>query len=207
MEKKTYEIGELSGEAKERAIEAIKDKEAFYERHIDLDWLVDQLQEDLEDSGFDSAEISFSGFWSQGDGASFVGRVDDKEKFFGALGVPRSDIHPVIWSFIEENLEISIVRNSSRYVHEGTVSVDWEFYDDPVIELFSGLGMEDLAVNVEEFLEKEGFWDKATAWKNSKCGEIYSALEKAYEGEFNEEAAEDWADVMGLLFDEEGNEV
>ena len=207
MKKETYEIGELSGEAKSRAIEVIKDTRTFQDRNIDLDWLVDQLQEDLEDSGFDSAEISFSGFWSQGDGASFVGRVDDKEKFFDAVGVPRSDIHPAIWSFIEENLEISIVRNSSRYVHEGTVSVDWEFYDDPVIELFSGLGMEDLSVDVEEFLSKEGFWDKATQWKNSKCGEIYSSLEKAYEGEFNDEAAEDWADQMGIEFDSKGNEI
>lgn len=207
MKKETYEIGELSGEAKERAIEAIRDTRAFQDRDIDLDWLVDRLQEDLEDSGFDSAEISFSGFWSKGDGASFIGKVDDKEKFFDAVGFHHSDIHPAIWSFIEENLEISIMRTSSRYVHEGTVRVDWDFYDDPVIELFSGLGMEDLSVDVEQFLEKEGFWGKATEWKNSKCNEIYSALEKAYEGEFNEEAVEDWADQMGLLFDEEGNEV
>jgi len=208
MEKEIYEISDLSGESLDRAIEAIKENPKFHNRDVDLDWLVDSLQEDLKENGFDSAEISFSGFWSQGDGASFVGKVDDKEKFFETIGISVSEIHPRVWEFIEENLDMSIVRHSSRYVHEGTVSVDWEFYDDPVVQMFpSSLEFGDITINVEEFLASEGLWSKGTAWKNSKCKEIYRTIEKAYEEEFSDEAAIDWADQMGIEFDEKGNEI
>jgi hypothetical protein len=41
----------------------------------------------------------------------------------------------------------------------------------------------------------------------TKSREIYRKLEKAYNEEFSDETAEEWADSMGIEFDEEGNEV
>jgi len=46
---------------------------------------------------------------------------------------------------------------------------------------------------------------KASEWVKGKCKEIYRKLEKAYYEEFSDEAAEQWANSMGMEFDKEGN--
>lgn len=49
------------------------------------DWhepMIESIVEDLEELGFFQVEVAYSGFWSQGDGASFTGkfRYDSREK-------------------------------------------------------------------------------------------------------------------------------
>jgi hypothetical protein len=203
---RTYTISELSSEAKQTAIEGIKNRDSFQDRDIDLDWVIENETEDLEALGLENVEISFTGFWSQGDGASFTARVNDIPNFIKTIGVT-DDILPKVLAAFEEVYEMRIVRTSSRYSHENTVSFEIEEMDDTELILMSGFGIGDITVDLNETLEEIGLEDKASEWVKTKSREIYRKLEKAYNEEFSDETAEEWADSMGIEFDEEGNEV
>ena len=203
---KTYTISELSPEAKKTAIEGIRNDRGFTEREIDLDWVIENETEDLEALGLENVEISFSGFWSQGDGASFTARVNDIPAFIKTIGVT-DEILPKVLAAFEEAYEMRIVRIDSRYFHENTVRFEIEEMDDTELILMSGFGIGDITVDLNETLEEIGLEKKASEWMKAKCKEIYRKLEKAYNEEFSEEAAEEWVDSIGMEFDEEGNEV
>ena len=203
---KTYTISELSPEAKKTAIEGIRNDRGFTERDIDLDWVIENETEDLEALGLENVEISFSGFWSQGDGASFTARVNDIPAFIKTIGVTDEILPKVLESF-EEVYEMRIVRTDSRYFHENTVRFEIEEMDDTELVIMSGFGIGDITVDLNETLEEIGLEKKASEWVKSKSKEIYRKLEKAYNDEFSEEAAEEWVDSIGMEFDEDGNEV
>ena len=66
--------------------------------------------------------IYFSGFWSQGDGACFEGRVDDWPKFFAAAGCPElTDLYEKL----TDPLSLSWT-HSGHYYHSNSVSFDNE---------------------------------------------------------------------------------
>ncbi len=73
-----FKFDKLSDEAKEVARE-------WYREHMnDYEWwdhIYDEWKEELNDMGFYNVEIAFSGFWSQGDGASFTADSFDLEKW------------------------------------------------------------------------------------------------------------------------------
>lgn len=203
---KTYSIQELSPGARKIVIEAIQNSRSFTEQEVDLDWVIENETEDLMTLGLDNVEISFSGFWSQGDGASFTARVNDIPAFIKTIGI-EEEILPKVLEAFEEVYEMSIVRIDSRYVHENTVRFEIEEMDDTELVILSGFGFGDITVDLNDTLEEIGLETKASSWVKSKCKEIYRTLEKAYYEEFSDEAAEKWADLMELRFDEEGNEV
>lgn len=202
----TYSIQELSPGARKIVIEAIQNSRSFTEQEVDLDWVIENETEDLMTLGLDNVEISFSGFWSQGDGASFTARVNDIPTFIKTIGI-EEEILPKVLAAFEEVYEMSIVRIDSRYVHENTVRFEIEEMDDTELVILSGFGFGDITVDLNDTLEEIGLEAKASSWVKSKCKEIYRTLEKAYYEEFSDEAAEEWADLMDLRFDEEGNEV
>jgi len=77
MQTKTYTVynyDELSAEAKEKAIEwaqeFLREDDFFYD-DVKSEWI-----EKLESFGFTDVKLAYSGFWSQGDGASFTGKCD-----------------------------------------------------------------------------------------------------------------------------------
>jgi hypothetical protein len=203
---RTYTISELSPEAKKTAIEGIRNDRGFTEREIDLDWVIENETEDLEALGLDNVEIAFTGFWSQGDGASFTARVNNIPAFIKTIGVT-DEILPKVLEAFEEVYEMRIVRTDSRYFHENTVRFEIEEMDDTELILMSPFGIGDITVDLDETLEEIELVKKASEWVKAKCKEIYRKLEKAYSEEFSEEAAEEWVDSIGMEFDEEGNEV
>lgn len=203
---RTYKIYELPEESKKAAIEEIKNRDSFYNREIDLDWVIENETEDLEALGLENVEISFSGFWSQGDGASFTARVNDIPAFIKTIGVT-DEILPKVLAAFEEVYEMRIVRTDSRYFHENTVRFEIEEMDDTELILMSGFGIGDITVDLNETLGDIGLEAKASAWVKAKSKEIYRKLEKAYDEEFSDETVVEWSDSMGIEYDEEGNEV
>jgi len=69
-----YKFSELLPKAQEKVLEK------FWDINIDGDWWYECVVEDFKDKldaiGFEDAEIHFSGFCCQGDGASFDARVN-----------------------------------------------------------------------------------------------------------------------------------
>ena len=204
---KTYTISELEPEAKERALQSIIDDRNFQEKDVDLDWVIEAEEEELEaEFGLANVEISFSGFWSKGDGASFTGRVVDIPKFIRAIGI-KDEILDKAMQALEDVYEMSIVRIDSRYVHENTVRFDLDPIDDTELILMSPFGIGDITLDLNDLLVEIGLEDKASKWVKERSREIYDKLEKAYEYEFSGEVAEEWADQWEIQFDEEGNEI
>ena len=204
---RTYTISELGPEAKERALNSIMADSNFQNKEVDLDWKVEGIEEDLEvEFGIKNAEVQFTGFHSQGDGASFTGNVGDIPKFIRAIGITE-EIPDKIMEALEENYEMRSVRMDYRHVHENTVTFEIEDVGETELILMSGFGIGDVTMDLNGLLEEIGLEAKASKWLKEKCKEIYRELFNEYEKDLSPEAAEEWADNMGMEFDLEGNEV
>lgn len=70
-----YEFDELDDDAKEKAVESMYDVNVNYDYW--WDFVIDDIQEQLTKMGIYKPDVRFSGFWSQGDGASFTGESVD----------------------------------------------------------------------------------------------------------------------------------
>lgn len=96
--------------------------------HIDWwDWTYDDFKTQMAAKGIEVDDICFSGFWSQGDGASFTGWVKDNTLFLKAHEL--TETYPWITKLLEMggDFTLKIERTNSRYAHENTVGVDLIF--------------------------------------------------------------------------------
>lgn len=89
-----FKFDQLDDSAKEKAREWMKEgntQDNFWSEHI-----IDEWKEELDKMGFPDADISWSGFWSQGDGASFTSSGFDLDKFahFFMSGYAEERGHP-----------------------------------------------------------------------------------------------------------------
>ena len=93
--------------------------------NVDYDWwdcTYDEFKIEMQTKGITVDDINFSGFYSQGDGASFTGRID----MIQFLKVHGLEEHYMGATFFAGQGELwaEITRRSSRYSHENTVSVE-----------------------------------------------------------------------------------
>lgn len=157
--------------------------------------------------------IYFSGFWCQGDGASWVGHVDipkwiewmraqrQRELDCGPCrpgnGTPYTD-EQLLW--IDEGYRndmlvhrLHIAGSTSSYSHSGTMYVSddalWDFGDIDEIEdgVFAGMSV-DAFVDAFQKIVGEEFWGHALAAAREFADEIYRNLEEEYEYLTSEEA-------------------
>lgn len=139
LQSRVYKFDELSDTAKARA------RKEFRAVYVERDWWWDSVYDDaktvLRLLGFDDVDISFTGFWSQGDGASFTGkwRAEDVKALELLAYAPEDKLlHALAEDLVgiakEHGPELlaELKRISSRYAHEDTVVVECE--DAPEIE-------------------------------------------------------------------------
>ena len=210
-----YAYSELQGTAKERA------REKLVEWRTDHEWwdcVYEASKEKGEELGFNIEDIRFSGFCSQGDGASWTGSVDllefiekhaDKESASFGEDMILCELIRNDWV----NKELHIVRRSYHYCHENTITYeyndwsDWERVSDDVV-LHKGV-MQNASVKqlcesfsvdyrINEWIE--------TAVKKAKlfAQDIYRALREDYEDLLNDESLADFADLNKYFFDKNG---
>lgn len=195
-EERTYSFEELSPEAKEKALDHYRDINVVYN-----DWeepIIEGFKEDmLEEFGVDVNETYYSGFHSQGDGASYEGEVDDYEKFFkNALSIKSSefldmgdeeksddeglvtlmgDLRNIGFDTRErlkpEDFYIRFSQSSSRYLHSNTMDISIRV--DEIEE--SDDDERDFQPVIDE-IEQESL-----AWARAKADELYYSLYKYYE--------------------------
>lgn len=171
-----------------------KARDWFNEGHYDNFWaecVIEHLQaEKLPALGFDNTVISYSGFSSQGDGASFTCFIDFL-KYCEAFNMA---LRPMIRRLVESGevqVCAKIVRTSHHYSHENTVCSDWD------IEI-----NRDKYPLIFEALDTicEGIQDNA----RQTMREIYRELEKAYDWEVGEENTAENIRANGYTFTETG---
>lgn len=183
-----FTFDELSDDAKQAAINDERNNSSIdYEFSGELDYWQNGA---LSGTGFIIDEISFSGFYSQGDGASFIGYYDsaqiDLEKLkgfslkayelmarndsvFGASGLTSDNV-----------ITADIKRTSRNYSHENTVSIE-------NIEI-NGIEWGDFDSDDDKHNKAfEAIENYLTELKNSLCYLIYSSLQSEYEHQNSDE--------------------
>lgn len=154
-----YNINELEDSIKTKVL----DKYRY--NSVDVDWyhpVYDDFFAELERYGIE-ADIEFTGFYSQGDGASFITTTCDTDLLIRTLFEEGHDI-PENALLDSKNLSVRIDRMNSRYLHEETMYVD--IHD------------EDMALSD---LESETLNDIIEEWAKEKARDLYRKLESYYE--------------------------
>lgn len=191
MKTKTYNVysfAELSGPARQRAIEN-------HREFLSQDWngsdVIGDAKNVLRHAGFTVDRISYSGFWSQGDGASFTGTwaaANVNAKAMRDDCPVDEELHALVDALADiaakyPALTARIVRTSHHYSHEYTVSVDAE--NDGA----------DLPPGIED--ELTNLARDAMRW-------IYRELEGSYEAETEELAVIESIEANEYEFTEDG---
>lgn len=166
-----YSIGELSENARQKAIE----KERSH-CDVDLSYTVEYIEEILTCLGFQSPKISYSGFSSQGDGLSFTS--DNWQYKKGMLdNIKQVTINKDVLEWAQclyseskdtfFKLSFCVERISNRYSHSNTITVSNYQYGDY-----------DLSDNQIEWLNHI---------KNGLCMVFYRMLESDYDYQLSDE--------------------
>ena len=156
----------------------VKDKALDKNRYInveDIDWWEDTIDNwtgKLAEKGFEDADIHFSGFYSQGDGAVFDCKKFDIKKLLNLVEIPEEDKKLIL----KADVELEIYGKSLRYCHENTRHLDWVPSDY----------ITDYNVNI---IQK--FVKKLEKVRIELCREIYSDLKDEYEYLISDEQVED----------------
>lgn len=125
-----YQFDELSDRAKEKARE-------WYRNASEHDEWWDCVTEDATTigalMGWDIEQVYFSGFWSQGDGACFIGRMGYAKGCAKAVNdyAPQdTELHRIAkeWQALQARhfykIDAKVAKTDHRYAHENTVGFD-----------------------------------------------------------------------------------
>jgi hypothetical protein len=197
---------ELSPEAQKKAHEK-------YEPEFFDEYVIEDAKEQGKLRGFEIDKIHYSGFWSQGDGASWQGTIDLK-KF---LEWEEQQEKPLLNDFQRVLLSAGAKYVSSisltcrgRYSHSRTmllassvneIAIGAELPDGP----YAGMRGEDYEELLNEHVDEIDEIILSAA--RDYADEIYKDLEAAYEYECSEENYKELAEINEWEFDEEGEMV
>lgn len=225
---KAYKLEELTGAAQRRAMDTMREWAADHE------WwepVYEDVREEGVAKGFDIEDIRFSGFWSQGNGASWTGRVDMLQ--FVEAHIDKDSAY-----FSEDIVLIELIRNgwfdkwakisrrSYHYVHENTMEIEYEhdeYFADFDYEnyepeesqnilhkltqgVMAGANAYELAraFDYDINTRMQDWVDEALVQAREFATHIYKRLEEDYEEITNEEHLIDFAGFNNYQFDEEG---
>ena len=183
--KKVFKFDELDVEIQKTVLEKYRDAEVSHGGWWDP--IYEGVKEDLKKMGIDkNVEIQFTGFFSQGDGASFTCDSFDIAKFIENQKV--NGRFAIILDMVKSgDIACKIIRLTDNYVHENTI-------DSKV----SYTGSEDWNEMVEEF---EQF---VSIVVRGFCKEIYNRLNKYYDELTSDENVKTWIEENIGEFEEDG---
>ena len=213
-----YSFEELSPEAKTNALDEMRDINTEYQGWHEP--IIEDFEEHMKELGVDGVEVSYSGFYSQGDGASFTGDVFDTKTFMSkALGLKdtewldigedekpedeesrlRADLLDIGFDTREkltpDNFVIKIERLSNRYSHENTI--EGKVY------------IEDIPESIEDEIPSQTIEDeieeKVTNWARSESKDLYRNLERYYDELRSDESVEETIIENDYKFDKDGS--
>lgn len=209
---KLYTFDQLSDRAKERALDKHRQVNAD-----GLDWW-DAVYDDAKIIagmlGFGDIDIAFTGFWSQGDGASFTGEWSPRPYDLDAVKdhAPNDDkLHEIAALFgtlstshKRYNISAKVERISSHYVHENTVRPTIDFnYPDEFDDWNEFQQMVFTAANPEPGQDYEDSLTDAVIYF---CQWIYRQLEVEYDGLTSDDAVAEYLSDSEYQFTEEGDD-
>jgi hypothetical protein len=160
------------------------------------DYVYDNAKEDAEQYGFRIDDISFSGFYSQGDGASWTGSVDlitwlEKHRPDCAKATIMTELIAQGWVDSKTN----VIRLNSLHVHSWTMQVadantcwpgaGYDYGQTPVLVGGNGIlaraSVEDLVKNADLDTYFEEMLSDVLVSVRDYADEIYKRLQTEYE--------------------------
>lgn len=180
-----FTFNELSDEAKAKAIESERNSENleyYYSGEIEY------YQDVLKHIGFNNVEISFSGFHSQGDGASFTADYDSSLINLDELKNHNTDLYSLmarndsvfgVSGLTSDNvITANVKRISHHYSHHNTLVID-------DIEI-NGCEWGDIDCKKTD-AAFEAIENYLTSLKDDICYIIYNSLEREYDYQTSDE--------------------
>ena len=211
------EFEELDQRAKDNAISKYGEPPDDWHESVYSCYIDDKA---VEATGMLVDQIYYSGFYSQGDGASWTGRInlDDFIQYYVTPTHPNAGRYTVLLELMREDwisIRALIYTNSFMYVHSGgmrlegvdiTADIDADDNDDVFRQgIFQGAGIKDVAraIGVESLVNDLEEWVLEEA--KSLADDIYKALRDEYEAYTSEESFKDLIWINGWRFDSKGN--
>lgn len=171
--------------------------------NVDHDWwdcVYDHFKEDMEKAGIEVDDMRFSGFWSQGDGASFTGYMRSKP-FFEHHKL--TETYPYIAKLMAMggDFTLTIERTGYHYVHENTVSVELTFTDMFRHTLPNDGVRAEVIEQWDNLLDAEylALIDTAQDIVRDYCRDLYNRLEETYDYLTSDEAV--WEAIVANELD------
>lgn len=190
-----YEFSKLSDKAKAKARDWYR-KASIHDDH-GAEFVIDDAKRVFTHCGITIDRVGYSGFWSQGDGAHFVGTwrafdvkaggVKDEAPVDETLHRIAAEFERVAALF---PLSSFTVKHSGHYQHENCTDFSFEFVDADGYQI-DPPG----AQQAEKDLEKAAKY--AMRW-------IYQTLEKEYDHHNADEQVDESIESNGYTFTEEG---
>lgn len=212
MQIQVYEFNELPHNVKYHAI-------AEYGQPPD-DWhdeIIQRAKEEGPERGFHIDNVQFSGFHSQGDGASWTGHIDFVEFITYHIKPDAKDLaqYTVLAELIKDGWcesKVVVSRSAYYYNHSGTMrsdGIDDRLYyadENSVVDkgILEGANVQELAksIDYEELLIELDNWALHKAQKYAD--EIFAQLREEYDSYTSEEYFKDLCDINGWRFDKRG---
>ena len=195
----------MTDEQKQALIEQYRD---FNVEHIEWwDCVYDDFTCDMAAKGIHVGDMRFSGFWSQGDGASFTGYINNNKMFFEQHNLTES--YPWIAKLMSHGGEFTLSNEwtGHRYVHENTVGVDLS-YTDMFYNILPSDGLRAEVIeqwDVKLDAEYATICEAVTEIVRDYCRDLYRRLEETYDYLTSDEAV--WeaivANDLDVIEDEE----
>jgi hypothetical protein len=183
---KVFKIDELTEEARAKAVEKNRDI------NVDHRWWDDvyyNFKEEMMEIGFEVDKIYFSGFYSQGDGACFEGRMTDLKVFLRHFKKGNE-----FRKFYNKHNILKIwTKHSGNYYHSGMMDVNVE--DD---SMYYGTTNN---IDAEEWRDFENF---VTFELREKADELYEQLEQEHRDLTSDEGVTETLRINEYDFLEDG---
>jgi hypothetical protein len=214
IEVEVYKYGELSEQSQQKARE-------WYIEGMDYEWwegTYEMAIEDGKEKGFYIDKIYFSGFHSQGDGASWTGQVDVRQWL--ETNVPDSIGLSAWCQLIQEDIiskHVKVEANNAHYCHESTMSFQ-DVWDETGVEddyqmqlpsIFKGMTIANLfdiiATDTDcPYKDVDGITQAIAESGKDYARDIYQRLREEYEYLCSEEMMIDHFECNDYHFDEDG---
>ena len=165
-----YSFSELSKAEQVDIIIDCREDYSFLDYETTEQDMIREFENEAEIMGIQDFKFKYSGFWTQGSGASFTGTLTQEL----AVKILENASGAKDWAEVYGNkTEVNVHRTSLMYAHHNSVECDF-YYDDDDLE----------EISAEDYKRITSYFN---SWKDNLCHEFYNRLVESYEALTSEE--------------------
>lgn len=191
---KAYKFDQLPKEAKEKALD--KYRQINVDNENWNDYIIEEFTDVAKKKGYDNTDFRYSGFWSQGDGASFEAHVDALNWIKKNRQTAK---YPALVKFLKDNSGDFKIEQSGNYYHSNTMHIDG------YLEHASSLTEEEEKLFNEADKEWNVLEEEILTKARDLADTYYKKLEEGYNAETSDETISDTFTANEYEFNEKGD--